>query len=244
MLHSFVTPLRAVVVGAGGGIGGAFLAALESDPGVGRIDAAARGSFPTGARTRAHRLDLLDDSSLDAFAADLADGPALDLVIVATGVLHAPGLAPEKSWRQLERAALLRSLEVNAVGPALLAKRLLPLLARDRKAVFAALSARVGSIEDNQMGGWYGYRAAKAALNQLLRTAAIELGRRAPQAVCVGLHPGTVDTALSRPFQAGVAPERLFDPAFAAARMLDVLDGLTARDSGRLFAWDGEGIPF
>lgn len=244
MLKSFVAPLRAVVVGAGGGIGGALLTALQADPAVGQIDAAARRQLAPGPRTRTHVVDLLDDTSLDDFAAALADGPPLDLVLVATGTLHGAGVHPEKSLRQLDRAALVRSYEVNAVGPVLLAQRLLPRLPRDRKAVCAALSARVGSIEDNQLGGWYAYRASKAALNQLLRTAAIELARRAPQAVCVGLHPGTVDTPLSRPFQSGVAPERLFDPAFAAERLLQVLDGLDASASGRLFAWDGTPIPF
>lgn len=244
MLKSFETPLRAVVVGASGGLGGAFLAALEADPAVGRLDAAARSPFAAGARTRCHRLDLADDASLDAFAAAVAEGPPLDLVIVATGALHGPNLTPEKTWRQLERATLEQAFAVNTIGPALLAKRLLPLLARDRKAVFAALSARVGSIEDNRLGGWYAYRAAKAALNQVLRTAAIELARRAPRAVCVGLHPGTVDTRLSKPFQSGVAADKLFTPAVAAERLLQVLDGLDAADSGGLFAWDGARLPF
>ena len=247
MLTSFRTPLRTVVVGAGGGIGRAFVDALAADAAVGRIEACARRPLQDlPPQAVAHRLDLDDDASIDALAAALAEGPSLDLVVVATGMLHdeGRGLAPEKTWRQLDRAALRRSFEVNAIGPALVAQRLVPLLRRDGKAVFAALSARVGSIEDNQLGGWYAYRAAKAALNQLLRTVAIELARRAPQAVCVGLHPGTVDTGLSKPFQGGVAAGKLFTPEAAAHDLLGVLDGLGPDDSGRLFAWDGKRIPF
>jgi NAD(P)-dependent dehydrogenase (short-subunit alcohol dehydrogenase family) len=244
LLGNFVTPIRAVVVGASGGIGGAFLRALEADPAVASVEAAARGRIVAGTKTRAHALDLEDDASLDRFAAALADGPPVDLVLVATGALHGPALVPEKTWRQLERASLARSFMLNAIGPALLLPRLLPLMPRDRKAVFAALSARVGSIEDNRLGGWYAYRAAKAALNQLLRTAAIELTRRAPQGICVGLHPGTVDTRLSQPFQSSVNKEQLFRPDEAAARLLQVVDGLTAADTGGFFAWDGTRLPF
>jgi NAD(P)-dependent dehydrogenase (short-subunit alcohol dehydrogenase family) len=154
------------------------------------------------------------------------------------------GTGPEKSLKQITAQGLAEQFAINAIGPALVAQAFLPLLPRDRRAVFAVLSARVGSIEDNRLGGWHGYRAAKAALNMLVRNFAIELARSHPQAIVVGLHPGTVDTALSAPFQKGVAPERLFTPASAAARLLDTLDGLTPQDSGGLFAWDGSRIPF
>ncbi len=247
MLTSFHAPLRAAVIGAGGGLGGAFVRTLGADAAVGRIEAFARNAAPAATgKVVSHQLDLDDDASLDAAAAVLGDGPSLDLVVVATGMLHdqGRGLAPEKSWRQLDRSALLRSFEVNAVGPALLAGRLLPLLRRDHKAAFAVLSARVGSIEDNRLGGWYAYRAAKAALNQLVRTLAVELARRAPEALCVGLHPGTVDTSLSKPFQGGVPHGSLVPPDDAARRLLGVLDGLGPGDTGRLFAWDGARVPF
>ena len=247
MLRSFVAPLRTVVIGAGGGIGRAFVDALATDAAVGRVEAFARRPLPDlGRKVRTHGLDLTEDASLDAAAALLGEGPPLDLVIVATGMLHdeVRGVAPEKTWRHLERAALERAFAINTIGPALVAQRLLPLLRRDAKAVFATLSARVGSIEDNQLGGWYAYRASKAALNQLVRTFAIELGRRAPHAFCVGLHPGTVDTGLSKPFQGNVAEGKLFTSGDAAARMLAVLDGLKPVDTGRLLAWDGERIPF
>ena len=136
-----------------------------------------------------------------------------------------------------------RSFAVNAIGPALAAKHFLPLLAEDRKSVFAALSARVGSISDNSLGGWHAYRASKAALNMILRNLAIELARRHDKAICVGLHPGTVDTGLSSPFQGSVPPGRLFSPAEAAGHLLKVVDGLSPADSGGHFAWDGRRIP-
>ena len=173
------------------------------------------------------------------------EGRVLDLVIVATGILHdGPDLRPEKTWRSLDASALERVYRINTIGPALIAKHLLPSLAPDRKSVFAALSARVGSISDNRLGGWHAYRASKAALNMLIKTFAIELARRNPKALCVGLHPGTVDTKLSRPFQSNVPKPKLFDVDFVASRLLSVLDRLTPEDSGKLFAWDGQRIPF
>ena len=150
--------------------------------------------------------------------------------------MHAPGgMQPEKSWRSLDKATLMESFAINAVGPALAAKHVLPLLAREGKAVFAALSARVGSISDNRVGGWYGYRASKAALNQLIRTLSIERSRQRKDAICVGLHPGTVDSELSRPFQSGVGTAQLFTPVFAASRLLAIIEGLNATQSGRAY---------
>jgi len=220
---------RAVVIGASGGIGSALAAAL------------ARGGTEVHALSRATGLDLGDEAGIAAAAARI--GAPVDLVVVATGRLHGEGVAPEKSWRELSAEALARSFAVNAVGPALVAKHFLPLLPRRGRAGFAALSARVGSIGDNRLGGWYGYRASKAALNMLVKTLAIELARGRPDAFCVGLHPGTVDTALSAPFQRGVQPEKLFAPADAADRLLVVLGGLGPADSGGCFAWDGRPIP-
>ncbi|MEO6361030.1 MAG: SDR family NAD(P)-dependent oxidoreductase, partial [Sphingomicrobium sp.] len=149
---------------------------------------------------------------------------------------------PEKTYRDLSQSALMRYFAVNAVGPALIAKHFLPLLPKDEPSVFAALSARVGSITDNRLGGWYGYRSSKAALNMLIKTLAIELARTRPLAICVGLHPGTVDTKLSKPFQKNVGPDRLFSTARAACQLIDVLDHLTPAQSGNCFAWDGKQI--
>lgn len=241
-LTSFRAPLNAVVVGASGGIGGALVRALGELPETGSVIACARSDRVPGSLY----LDLEAEASIAAAAAEVRDRVGeVDLVIVATGLLHdGPALRPEKSFRALSAESLARAFAVNSTGPALVAKHFLPLLPRDRKAVFAALSARVGSIADNDLGGWYGYRASKAALNMLIRCAAIELARRHPLAACVALHPGTVDTALSAPFQTGVSPERLLGPDLAARRLLEVVDRLDAAGSGRLYAWDGSTIPF
>ena len=161
---------------------------------------------------------------------------------VPAGLLHEAGRGPEKSLAELDPEWLLRNFAVNAVGPAIVAKHFLPLLPPDRRAVFALLSARVGSIGDNKLGGWYGYRASKAALNMFVRTASIELARTRPRAIVVGLHPGTVDTGLSKPFQRNVQPGKLFTPATSAAHLLDVIDGLKRPDSGNCLDWSGETI--
>ncbi|PAX08462.1 SDR family NAD(P)-dependent oxidoreductase [Sphingomonas lenta] len=224
--------MRAVVIGASGGIGAALVEALRDEDA--EVHAFAR-SFE-GDR----RIDVADEASVTAAASRVPAG--VDLVFVATGLLHDDGRGPEKAWRELDADWLQRNFLVNSIGPALVAKHFLPLLPRDRRAVFAALSARVGSISDNKLGGWYGYRASKAALNQLIRTLAIEEKRRNPQSIVVALHPGTVDTGLSKPFQGNVQPGRLFTPDRAAVQLLDVLDGLKSGDSGRLFDWEGKEV--
>lgn len=247
-LTSFADGMHVVVVGAGGGIGGAFVEALATHGRVASLHATSRRGQPARAgKLRWLTLDTDDEGSIADAAERIGERvPGLDLVINATGLLHDDdaGLAPEKTWRHLAADSLERSFRANAIGPALVAKHFLPRLRSDRKAAFAALSARVGSIEDNGLGGWYGYRASKAALNMLLRSLAIELGRRNPAALCVGLHPGTVDSRLSQPFQANMPAGKLFSPDRAAGHLLDVLDGLGPEDSGHLFAWDGHRIPF
>ncbi len=225
---------RAVVIGASGGIGAALVEALEEE---GTPVLAFARSFP-GER----HIDLADEATIAAAAARIATGPAPELVIVATGLLHEGSHGPEKALHDLDPAWLARSYAVNAIGPALVAKHVLPLMPRAGRSIFAALSARVGSISDNTLGGWHGYRASKAALNQLIRTLAIEDKRRNPRGLVVALHPGTVDTALSKPFQGNVQPGRLFTPSRAAAQLLDVLDGLRPPDTGKLFDWEGKEV--
>lgn len=223
----------AVVIGASGGIGAAVTRRLEASGRFAVVQALSRSV--TG-------LDLEDEASIAAAAARVGEGPPPTLVFVATGVLH-HGFEPERGFRALNPDQMLRDYRINTVGPALVAKHFLPLTPRDQRVVFAALSARVGSIGDNRLGGWHSYRASKAALNMVLRTLAIELGRTHPQGVVAGLHPGTVDTALSQPFQRGVRPERLFTADHSAERLMAVIDGLIPADSGGVFAWDGARIP-
>jgi NAD(P)-dependent dehydrogenase (short-subunit alcohol dehydrogenase family) len=250
-------PTTAVVVGASGGLGAAFVDALVARGGhdvvlalsrTGYADAPApvqgdRAALGPPTVLRAH-IDLTAPESIAAAASIARSLPPVRCVIVATGLLHsADGLRPEKSMAALDATRLARLFAVNATGPALVARHFMPLMPREGRVVFAALSARVGSISDNRLGGWYGYRASKAALNMLLKTLAIEWARSARDAVCVGLHPGTVDTMLSAPFQGNVADGRLFTAARSAACLLDVLAGLDAADSGRVFAWDGSEVP-
>jgi len=233
--HPFPEGGLALVIGASGGIGEALLTRLQQDARFGRVVGLSRHSQPA--------LDLQDETSIAQAAAHMAGlGVPLRLLIDATGLLHGQGLQPEKSWQQLDPAQMAQAFAINAIGPALLMKHFLPLLPREGRAVFATLSAKVGSIGDNQLGGWYSYRASKAALNQLVRTAAIELRRRQPQALCVALHPGTVATALSAPFaKTGLQVQA---PDHAAARLLGVLGGLQAADSGGFFNHDGSALPW
>lgn len=231
---------NAVVVGSSGGLGAALSTALADDGAA--VHALSRGGLAADARLTAGTIDIEDEASIAHAASSLSAGEPLDLVLVASGLLHSDRITPEKSVRQLSAAAFERYFAVNATGPALVAKHFLPLLRKDRPAVFAALSARVGSIGDNRLGGWYGYRASKAALNMVVKTLAIELARTHPQAACVALHPGTVATGLSAPFRNGVPAQRLFSADTAARHLLDVIAGLSASNSGGFFAWDGTEI--
>ena len=188
-------------------------------------------------------VDLLDEDSIAALADACGPATSLETVIVATGVLHdGDALKPEKRLADIDPEYFSRAFAVNSTGPALVAKHFLPRLARVRRSRFAAISARVGSISDNGLGGWYAYRASKAALNMLIRTAAIELKRTNPDAICLGLHPGTVATGLSEPFHARVAPGKLFTPEMAARNLLRVMRDATPDQSGRCLAWDGTEI--
>jgi len=223
----------AVIIGASGGIGAAIAERLQSSGHFAVVHAFSRSGGS---------IDIEDEGSIAAAAAIVAAGPPPALVIVASGVLHS-GQVPERTYRAMTAEHLLRDYRVNTVGPALVMKHFAPLLPRDRRAVFAALSARVGSIGDNRLGGWHSYRASKAALNMLLRNLSVELARSHPLAVVVGLHPGTVDSGLSEPFQKGVAPGKLFTPEYSAARLLEVLDALTPAESGGVYAWDGSPVP-
>lgn len=230
--------------GASGGIGAALVHALAAQGGWAEIHAGSRsGATLESHPVRPFAFDLADEDTIRTALERI--GGQLDLVIVATGVLHdeASGIRPERSLRAIDPAVMARVLAINTIGPALIAKHALPLLPKDRRTVFAALSARVGSIGDNRLGGWHSYRASKAALNMLIANFAIEMARTHPHAIIAGLHPGTVDTALSGPFQRGVPKGRLFPAERSAASLLDVIGQLTSADSGRCFGWDGAPIP-
>lgn len=235
---SGVSKTSAVIIGASGGIGGAFEAALIEEGAFDVVHGFARS------RGGAQHLDLLDEASIAAAAAHVARGPSPTLVIVATGLLHTAEHGPEKGAHDLDPDWLAQVYAVNAIGPALVAKHFLPIMPGSGRTVFAALSARVGSISDNRQGGWHSYRASKAALNMLVRNIAIEERDRNDRAIVVTLHPGTVDTALSRPFQGNVQAGRLLDPERAALQLLDVIEGLKVPDSGKQFDFEGEEVPF
>lgn len=244
-LNAFADGARVAVFGATGGIGTALVALLRDDPRVARVYALSRAPItPAGKITPLH-FDLTREDAIAEAAGHMGrDGP-LDLVVVASGILHhGNDLRPERTWAAFSADAFARVFAINTTGPALIAKHTLPLLATDRRAAFAALSARVGSIGDNKLGGWAAYRASKAALHQVIRTCAIELARKNKTAICVALHPGTVDTGLSAPFLRGISPEKVFRPAQSAEYLLRVLNGLTPADSGGVFGWDGTRIPF
>jgi len=232
------------VFGAGGGIGGALVRALAAREDIALVHTGSRRVPATGPKVRPFHFDLTDEASIAVAAATMAHDPP-EIVIVATGALaFADGAGPEKSLGAIDPVRMANLFALNTIGPAMIAKHIVPLLRRDRPAVFAVLSARVGSIGDNRLGGWHSYRASKAALNMLVRTIAVELGRTHPQAVLVALHPGTVDTPLSRPFQRNLRDGQLTTSEQAAAHLLSVIDSLTPADSGGFFAWDGQPIAF
>jgi len=185
----------------------------------------------------------VNEASIEAAARHVASGEQpLRLLFIATGFLHDETSRPERSLRDLTPEHLARAYALNVVGPALVLKHFTPLLAREGRSVVAVLSAKVGSIGDNQLGGWHSYRASKAALNQIMHTAAIELKRSRPQAICVALHPGTVDTKLSAPFsKSGLNVRR---PAVAARELLDVIERLKPADSGGFFDYTGNPLPW
>jgi NAD(P)-dependent dehydrogenase (short-subunit alcohol dehydrogenase family) len=234
-VNSFPAGGIAVVIGASGGIGRAIADALASRGHFAEVVRLSRSGTPA--------LDITSEPAIAQAAADVAArGGALRLVFDATGFLHDDDFQPEKSWTQIDPEHLRKSFATNAIGPALLMKHFLPLLSSDGRAVFATLSAKVGSIGDNELGGWYAYRAAKAALNQLVKTASVELKRRKPQAVCVALHPGTVATGLTGPFdKSGLDVQT---PGDAAACLLTAIDRLQPTDSGGFLDRFGQKLPW
>tara|TARA_Y100001968_G_scaffold57488_1_gene48636 strand:- start:594 stop:1292 length:699 start_codon:yes stop_codon:yes gene_type:complete len=230
-LTSFGADYRALVVGSRGALGQAFCHLLREDPGCAGVTELSRATQPG--------FDLLEPASITAAVQSLAAQAPYHLVLIATGVLHDAEIQPEKSLAAIDAEAMQKVFQINSIGPAVLLQQLLPLL--ERKGALAVLSARVGSIADNRLGGWYAYRASKAALNMLLKTAAIEQARRYPEARLLSLHPGTVVSPLSQPFRGSAAAR----PALqAAAELLAVVDNSKASDSGSFVAYDGASVPW
>lgn len=244
-----------LVVGASRGIGLALVEAQLADPSVNGVIATCR---PTSDRRGLERLAKLHGSRLQRVELDVTDASSLtafrhylerlehgvDSTIHAAGILHEDELQPEKSLAECSPRNLLRLFEVNSIGPLMVARSLLPAQGRQRHFVFAVLSAMVGSISDNRLGGWYGYRASKAALNQIIRTLAVECRVKYPNARILAIHPGTTDTGLSRPFQRNVKPGKLYTPAQTAHRILEVMHNTGPRQTGRFLNWDGKEIPW
>jgi NAD(P)-dependent dehydrogenase (short-subunit alcohol dehydrogenase family) len=242
----------ALVVGANRGIGLALTRQLLNEPGGRYVYATYRQ------RDTAGGLLSIDDERLQTLQVDVTSAGDLqgladtiranrhhpDFVINSAGILHEGTLQPEKALQQCGQDSLTRLFQVNSIGPLMLAKTILPLMPKNSASQFAALSAMVGSIGDNRLGGWYGYRASKAALNQFMKTLAVECRRSHPQICITAIHPGTTNSDLSRPFQANVQPGKLYSPSRSAARILQVVSTGCAEDSGRFVNWDGRQIPW
>ena len=254
-LFSGINSAIALIVGAGQGIGLGFVKQLLADPAIAHVFATYRN--PDSAHelltlAQQHRdrltclpLDITEETQIEAAIAKIrTQTDKLHLVINCVGLLHEGDLQPEKSLRQLNAEQLTRYFQVNSIGAVLLAKHLLPLINHSDRNLFATISAKIGSIGDNHLGGWYGYRASKAALNMFMRTVAIEYSRKSPKTIVVTLHPGTTDTRLSKPFQRNVPPEKLFPVERTVTQLLSVLGNLTNDNSGEFFSWDGSRLPW
>ena len=228
-MNSLDPGYSALVIGASGGIGQAISMRLAADLNCSKVTQLSR---------RADGLDITDEESVHR-AADRFQSTPFDLIVCATGALTIDGIGPEKSIRQISQNAMMKQFAVNAVGPALIVKHFAPLLAWKKRVIFAMLSARVGSIGDNKLGGWISYRSSKAALNQIVHTAAIEVSRANPASVVVAMHPGSVATSLSDPFSSGHERSK---PDDAARSILQALDALQPANTGGFFAYDGSSI--
>lgn len=236
-------PNNIAIIGSSGTMGTAFVRALSSKYPDATIHALSRQQQSTSTNNVINiQLDYLDETSLKEAASQASVSIPLDLVIVAVGILHTDGIMPEKSLRDVSADKFMQLYQINTVVPALIAKHFVPVLNKKQRSVFAVLSARVGSISDNRLGGWYAYRASKAALNMIVKNVAIETQRTNRQAIVCALHPGTVDSPLSEPFQKNVPKDKLFTADYSVACMLQVLDSMTDSDSGKIFAWDGKEV--
>lgn len=255
-LASFPDSAKALIQGASRGIGFELTRQLLTSTKVDTVFATCRNPDTAadlqdlarlhGERLQVLALDVSSEASVVSAASVVVGRIAsLDLLVNCAGVLHEPsGMRPERRLADVEVNAFIHSMYVNALGPLLVAKHFEPLFRLPKRAIYASISARVGSIGDNRLGGWYAYRASKAAQNMNTRNLSIELRRRARGIVCVALHPGTVDTALSQPFQGKLPKHKLFTVTEAASKLLSVIDLLNTESNGRFYAWDGTEIPW
>ena len=250
-----ITDANVLIVGASQGIGLGFVQKFLQDDRIAKIYASYRqresaSELITLESENAEKLtclqiDITDESQISEAAQKIrSEVNKLNFVINCVGLLHDETIQPEKSLRQINPDNLLRYFQVNSIASVLLAKHLLPLFRHQERSIFASISAKVGSIGDNQLGGWYGYRASKAALNMFMRTVAIEYNRNSPKTIVVTLHPGTTDTHLSRPFQRNVPAEKLFSVERTVSQLLVVIEQLKQEDSGQFFSWDGSRLPW
>lgn len=233
------------IIGASGGIGHAFVMEYAIQKPTPNIYAFSR--TPTTfdlPNITTYQLDITDELSIQQALNSIDDSIVFDRIIVATGFLHNDYIMPEKSIKELSVQKFERAFLINTIGPALIAKHFLKRIPKYKKSVFAALSARVGSISDNHLGGWYAYRASKAALNMIIKNISIEIGRHYKNAYIIGLHPGTVKTSLSEPFQQNMMPEKLFSAQYSVTQMIDVIENLQPNDSGKCIAYDHSTVEY
>lgn len=234
---------KIVVFGSSGAIGQALCSNLSKNYPSSEIFAFSRTLQQSNlSNVFEYEVDYQDENSLKHCSEISSKNCDIDLVIVAIGILHSSNIMPEKAISQLSFEKFYKIFEINTIYPAMIGKYFIPKLNKDRKSVFAALSARVGSISDNRVGGWYSYRSSKAALNMIVKNFSIETNRNNKNAIIVGLHPGTVASSLSKPFQGNVEKSKLFNPDFSATKLISVLEELSKNSSGKCFAWDGKEI--
>ena len=250
-----VNSINALVVGASRGIGLEFVEQLLKNQNIHRIYGTYRQKKSASSlislenshqdRVRCLKMDITQEDDIsEAIKTISEEVKQLHLVVYCVGILHDGEFQPEKSLRQINSDNLLRYFQINSIGAILLAKHIMPLLRHKEASIFASISAKVGSIGDNRLGGWYGYRASKAALNMFIKTISIEYSRRCPKTIVVALHPGTTDTSLSQPFQKNVPPEKLFSTELTVSQLLSVMEGLDISNSGQFFSWDGSNLPW
>ncbi len=231
------------LIGSSGAIGHAMVHRLATSFPNAQIHAVSRSQTVFDSENVLHHvMNYKNENSLEETAQKVSLNNGLDLIFLATGILHNERVSPERSLNEINSNSLEELFWTNTIFPTLVAKHFLPKLNKDTQSIFAALSARVGSISDNRLGGWYGYRASKAALNMILKTASIEMKRKNRNAIVVGIHPGTVESPLSKPFKNNIPAQKLFTPELSAEKILQVLLKLTPQQTGRCFAWDGTEI--